>query len=468
MDYFDISVVGAGPAGCITAIELQRLGYKVLLIEKNIFPRFHIGFSFSPGILHWLDTLQLTNILSPALLHKHRTTSLLWTENTIIHKQDQGLTVDRGSFDQLLVEHAIALGVSVIQPATDIQVWEQLDKTWLIQVSQENTHLQFGTRFLVEATGRKSLIKTGKNAYLPPLNATYAFLPSSFKHPIVEAAAEGWFWGTPYQDQYLVAYFSHPASVKKYPNPYRSYIAALKSVQTTSLCIPTQVQTFTCQASSYVDKVPITEQYIKVGDAAYTTDPISAQGVTKAIKSAVHASKVIHTLLQRPSSRKDAIAYYQQSIQRDVQQHGQWMHDFYAKQQIFKTPFWQQYNRSPKASIIEELHSKLQPQDLLIMHPNLLLVKKPVLGIHFIEMQTAVSFDPNKESFAFIDNLPIVPILQLVHQQTVHESVNLLYKHYPDIHPTKLLQYLINQHFIVKGNSTSNTQLHDDVKLAFQ
>jgi len=318
MENFDICIVGAGPAGIITALELQHLGYKVLLIEKNTFPRFHVGCSFSSGISHWLTTLELTDLLSPALLHKHSMTSLLWEDNTIINKYEHGLTVDRGIFDQLLLQHVISLGVHVIQPVTDVRVQEMPDTTWMIHVQKENTFLQFRAQFLVEATGRRSLVKTGKKSSLPPLTATYAFLPQSFKHPIVEASAEGWFWGTPFKDVCLIAYFSHPTAVQKYKNSNNCYTAALQTFQTASLLIPNNLQTFTCNASSYEDKSPIASNYIKVGDAAYTTDPISAQGVTKAIKSAVHASKVIHTLLQQSHMNEHAIAYYKQLIRRDV------------------------------------------------------------------------------------------------------------------------------------------------------
>ncbi|MFD2904471.1 NAD(P)/FAD-dependent oxidoreductase [Sphingobacterium anhuiense] len=461
MENFDICIVGAGPAGCITALELQHLGYKVLLIEKTTFPRFHIGCSFSSGILHWLTTLKLTDLLSPALLHKHSMTSILWEDNTIINKYEQGLTVDRGIFDQLLLQHVISLGVHVIQSAMDVRIQEMPDTTWMIQVKKENTFFQFGARFLVEATGRKSLLKTGKKGYLPPLIATYAFLPQSFKHPIVEASAEGWFWGTPFKDVSLIAYFSHPTAVQKYKNSNNCYTAALQTFQTVSLLIPNNLQTFTCNASSYEDKSPIASNYIKVGDAAYTTDPISAQGVTKAIKSAVHASKVIHTLLQQPHMNEHAIAYYEQLIRRDVSQHGQWMNDFYGRQQIFQTPFWQQYSGRQTMDNTIDFHLHLEPQDLLMIHPDLNFVKSPVLGMRFIEVQNAVVKKREEEPYVFIDNLLIVPILKLIHQQTVFNSINLLYKHYPHVNPIYLLRYLINHQLIIKKEYEINEKTID-------
>ena len=40
---YDIIVLGAGPAGSTTANLLARAGHRVLVLEKETFPRFHVG-----------------------------------------------------------------------------------------------------------------------------------------------------------------------------------------------------------------------------------------------------------------------------------------------------------------------------------------------------------------------------------------------------------------------------------------
>ncbi|HWQ93454.1 MAG TPA: FAD-dependent oxidoreductase, partial [Clostridia bacterium] len=47
-DTFDAIVIGGGPGGSTTATYLARAGKKVLLLEKEHFPRFHIGESLLP------------------------------------------------------------------------------------------------------------------------------------------------------------------------------------------------------------------------------------------------------------------------------------------------------------------------------------------------------------------------------------------------------------------------------------
>src|SRR5262245_8240839 len=54
---WDVVVIGAGPAGSSAATLLARQGHRVLVLEKERFPRYHIGESLIPGCLRVLDAL---------------------------------------------------------------------------------------------------------------------------------------------------------------------------------------------------------------------------------------------------------------------------------------------------------------------------------------------------------------------------------------------------------------------------
>jgi halogenation protein CepH len=45
---FPVVVVGGGPAGATTAAFIARRGHRVLLLEKQQFPRYQIGESLLP------------------------------------------------------------------------------------------------------------------------------------------------------------------------------------------------------------------------------------------------------------------------------------------------------------------------------------------------------------------------------------------------------------------------------------
>ncbi|KPH14237.1 NAD(P)/FAD-dependent oxidoreductase [Chryseobacterium sp. ERMR1:04] len=447
---YDIGIVGAGPAGCIAAIELQKLGYKVLLVEKSVFPRFHIGFSCSPGLFHWLDVLNLRDQIAPAILGNDSKTALLWEESQVITKENHGVSVDRGMFDQLLSQYASRLGVKIIQPVNKLQLQENKDHTWTLFLQQDHQDLQFKVRFFVEATGRKSIIKTTKVAYLPPLNATYTFLPASFKHSIIEAGENGWFWGTPYKEKCLLAYFGNPSHIKSF-NTVAEYLNdGLKQLKTVNLEIPQALQVFSCNASSYYDQNPVSLDHIKIGDSAYTTDPISSQGVVKAIKTAVHASKVVHTILNRSEDAETAIDYYENLIHTDVVKNTQWINTFYSKQQHFDSSFWRQYKLPSPTPLIQEQNIQLQANDLLIINPAIIFKNTSVLGSDFIEQRQGIQLNAHENPFVFIDQILIVDLLKEVHQKSVKDIINFLYRKYTQVNPKDLFQYLISNRLLVK------------------
>lgn len=447
---YDIGIVGAGPAGCITAIELQKLGYSVLLVEKSVFPRFHIGFSCSPGLLHWLDVLNLRDQITPAIMYKHNTTALLWRGSEAVTKEDHGISLDRGMFDQLLSRFADRLGVKVVQPADKVQLEENNDKTWTLSLRQYQQDMKFKLRFFVEASGRKSIIKTAKIGYLPPLSATYTFLQTSFKHSVIEADENGWFWATPYKEQCLLAYFGSPSRIKTFRSVTAYLHDALMKFKTNGLEIPGNLQTFSCNASSYYDQNPVSGNYIKVGDSAYTTDPISSQGVVKAIKTAVHASKVIHTILKRPEGAERAVDYYRNLIQTDVVKNGQWINEFYREQQCFDSSFWQQYKMPPAVESVRELKVQLQADDFLMINPKIIFKNIVVLEGDFIEEREGVEINAVEAPFVYINQILIADLLKEVHRKSVKDIVNLLHRKYKEVKTNELFGYLVSNQLLVK------------------
>jgi flavin-dependent dehydrogenase len=54
---FDVCIVGGGPAGSITALQLALLGHRVCLFERSVFPRRQVGELLTRGIWPILDSL---------------------------------------------------------------------------------------------------------------------------------------------------------------------------------------------------------------------------------------------------------------------------------------------------------------------------------------------------------------------------------------------------------------------------
>src|SRR5207247_11154 len=127
----DVIVVGGGPAGSTTAAVLARAGRRVLLLEREPFPRFHVGESLLPATLPILDRLGAHKAIAErgfqvkygATFHDQES----GLEHTFYFLRDKpwppyAYQVPRAEFDALLLEHAKKLGVDVRQPATALAV----------------------------------------------------------------------------------------------------------------------------------------------------------------------------------------------------------------------------------------------------------------------------------------------------------------------------------------------------------
>ncbi len=118
----DVLVIGGGPAGSSAAAWLARAGLRVLLIEREQFPREHIGESLLPATLALLDTLGVLPQVQAEGFTVKRGATMLWgvTDSPWCwhfaetnQRFPTSLQVWRPRFDQILLEHAAACGVQV-------------------------------------------------------------------------------------------------------------------------------------------------------------------------------------------------------------------------------------------------------------------------------------------------------------------------------------------------------------------
>ncbi len=118
---YDVAIIGGGPGGSSTAIRLRQLGFRVLLLEKDRFPREKLcGEFLSPEVSRLLAELGLESELlqaCPAPIHLVRLH--LYGEARIeIPLPTPALGLSRASLDHMLLRHASRLGVEVLEQTT--------------------------------------------------------------------------------------------------------------------------------------------------------------------------------------------------------------------------------------------------------------------------------------------------------------------------------------------------------------
>ena len=188
----DVCVVGAGPAGTSLAAMLAQFGYRVALVEQRPFPREHIGESLSPGAWPLLDSLGVTRAAVEAVGVPVRAAAVRWScasDESAPH--EGGMTIDRGLFDDLLLDHARAAGAELHLGRARRP--ERTATGWRVPFGEQVIE----ARFLADATGRFALLggrRTASSARTMALHARWPWAGSALPDTLICALADGWLW----------------------------------------------------------------------------------------------------------------------------------------------------------------------------------------------------------------------------------------------------------------------------------
>ena len=214
----DIVVIGGGPAGSAAATMLARKGWQVTVLEREQFPRDHVGESLLPASIPVLEELgALPAVESAGFLPKHGATMVWgsgdapwsWYFKETSKRYPHSYQVWRPQFDQILLDNAKAQGVTVLEGHKATEVIFDGDEA--VGVEFTDTQGQPGgaqCRFVVDASGQSTLLaRYLKSKKWDPFFrnlAIYAYftnvklLPEPDQNNIfIESYRYGWLWSIP-------------------------------------------------------------------------------------------------------------------------------------------------------------------------------------------------------------------------------------------------------------------------------
>jgi len=379
---FDVCVVGAGPAGSILALRLAHLGHKVSIIEKCSFPRPHVGESLTGGVLPLLDIVGLRGEFEQSGFLPAPWATVLWAGELRNRETPGGYQVDRARFDSMLLDAARRAGAAVWQPNRLVDARTQGGKWELRLDSGQVLH----ARYLADAGGRTSRLASSRKTALGPRTfAMFAYWKNAHAgdgETLVEAGREQWYWGAPLPDRSFVAcVFVNPGQART-----KQYEALIKA----SALLGPRLQSAihgdvrVCDATPYADTTPVTESFIKVGDASLSIDPLSSQGTQTAMGTALHAAAVIHTMFDRPGHAALAMDFYRRRVSDSAHFHARTAAAFY---------------HGP-ADLDEDVRAFLSPDRPVRVSPRISFVRMPaVAGPYIVEIE-GIEYDGNATAFA--------------------------------------------------------------------
>lgn len=328
----EVCVIGGGPAGAAAALRLALLGHDVVLIERSVFPRPRVGEAMAPSIWTVLDVLGARDDIAQAGFVRVEQSILRWAADTDENLSQPpgrfGLMVDRGRFDAILIEKAKQAGVRVLQPAR-ARTPREHTAGWIVPVESGEGKLLIEARFLVDAAGRYSNIRRTEAPSAPSTVALSGNWQNTSLVPgpnRIEAGESCWYWGAPRPDgAFCAMVFVDGEQCRgrrrhELEADYRRWLAD-SALLTDCLSGTLESGVRLHETTPHQSADCVTENSIKAGEASFSLDPLSSQGVQAAMSSAIQAAIVVHTMLTRPEDAAAARTFYRDARKDAVERH---------------------------------------------------------------------------------------------------------------------------------------------------
>jgi len=316
-DYYDVVIIGAGPAGAVSAALLNKAGVNVAVLEKTTFPRFVIGESLLP-ICN--DVLQEAGLFERVNARGYQVKTgavfLRGDERCEYDFSDQftkGSTwtwqVPRADFDNVLVEIIQEQGVPVFFEHGVTNV-ESGDAPTVTVEAADGAVSRVSCRFVVDASGYGRVLPRLFDLDKPSTQASRRSLFAHFsgeKRPtgtdagriwIVVHPMGAWLWVIPFSDgrtsfgavaspEFYDAFPDDPAEclreiIRTDPN------ASSRLADAEMLFDPISIEGYSVGVKQLFG-----DGYCLVGNATEFLDPVFSSGVTLALQSASRASSVL-------------------------------------------------------------------------------------------------------------------------------------------------------------------------------
>lgn len=343
----DVLIVGGGPAGSTAASFLAMKGCQVTLLEKEKFPREHVGESLLP-FCYWifeelgvLDQLQKRFVRKPGVrfIDGEGRSSTTWCFNHVIDNPSHlSFQVDRSQFDQVLLENARRKG-AVVQEETCVVSAELENADGIVNVQAvgpDGESQSYRSRFLLDASGRNAFLATrlGRRKTFEHLDRTAFWTHwkcSSLVGGLEEGLSlivylgeqkKGWIWIFPLAGDHLtVGVVVNNGYIHEMRNQLKEagtkdwkdelYVRELKSSAFVNKVLagarvvsPLKVEG---NYSYYVDgEHKYGQRHALVGDASTFIDPIFSSGIFLSMNSSRLVSEAIYRRLHSGNGEGDA------------------------------------------------------------------------------------------------------------------------------------------------------------------
>jgi halogenation protein CepH len=365
----NIIVIGGGPGGSTAAALLAKQGFDVLVIEREKFPRYHIGESLVPGIWPIIEELGLREELMRANHTVKEGITLRWGAKREPWSVTFGETgvyphafqVERAHFDHMLLRNARRSGAMVLEETSVTEVLFEDGRCCGVRyATRGGTPVTARANWVIDASGQTGVLARALDLreYDPVLKniAIWGYFEraefytgSREGNILIENMPDGWLWVIPLRDGTCSVGWVSPVNVVKASGADLEELI-MRRIRESVECArilrnAKRVSALhTCKDWSYRSKCFQGPGFALTGDAAGFVDPLFSTGVFLAMNAGSLVAKCLGQALRVPESAAQHMAHYEEVYRGFLEVVFSFVHYFYDASRD-KEAYWSEAQR---------------------------------------------------------------------------------------------------------------------------
>ena len=361
----DVIVIGAGPAGSAAAAILAERGLATVLIEREKFPRYHIGESLLPFTCHPLKRLGLLEKMQQSEFVKKYSVQFVspsgkasqpfYFSTRYEPEVAQTWQVLRSEFDVLLLENAKSKGAQLFEETTVRELIREDGRTVGVRaVSKDGAAREFRAPVTLDCSGREAFAPTRLNWRIaePKLNkvAVWTYYEGAMRDEGIDAGAttvafvpqKGWFWYIPqHRDIVSVGVVAEGKYLTRggVKDPGEIFLREVEENAWIKAHLATGVQKGPFRLTgefSFRSQYGAADGLLMAGDAFGFLDPVFSSGVMLALKSGVMAADAIGEAFQAQDFSAARFSGYTGALREGLENMRKLVYAFYDERVSFR------------------------------------------------------------------------------------------------------------------------------------